>query len=46
MVKQGIESGLSLGDTFVGRIIRQVYDKLHVNTNTGAVAKALREGII
>jgi len=26
--------------------LRRVYDKLHVNTNTGAVAKALREGII
>ena len=26
--------------------LRSVYEKLHVNTNTGAVAKALREGII
>jgi group II intron reverse transcriptase/maturase len=26
--------------------MRRVYDKLHVTTNTGAVAKALREGIM
>jgi DNA-binding CsgD family transcriptional regulator len=26
--------------------MRRVYSKLHLNTNTGAVSKALREGII
>lgn len=26
--------------------IRSIYNKLHVNTNTGAVAKAIREGLV
>ena len=46
MLKKEIADALSISVNTVSTHLRRVYDKLHVNTNTGAVAKALREGII
>jgi DNA-binding NarL/FixJ family response regulator len=44
--KKEIADALQLSTHTVSTHMRRVYTKLHVNTNTGAVAKALREGII
>ena len=46
LIKKEIASALRISVNTVSTHLRRVYDKLHVNTNTGAVAKALREGII
>ena len=46
LLKKEIAAALSIRVNTVSTHLRRVYDKLHVNTNTGAVAKALREGII
>lgn len=44
--KKEIADSLDLSVHTVSTHMRRVYEKLHVTTNTGAVAKALREGII
>jgi DNA-binding NarL/FixJ family response regulator len=44
--KKEIADALDLSPHTVSTHIRRVYGKLHVTTNTGAVAKALRERII
>ena len=46
LVKKEIANRLGISVHTASTHLRNVYDKLHVNTNTGAVAKALREGII
>ncbi len=46
LVKKEIADRLDISVHTASSHLRRVYDKLHVNTNTGAVAKALREGII
>lgn len=46
LLKKEIADALAISVNTVSTHLRRVYDKLHVNTNTGAVAKALREGII
>jgi DNA-binding NarL/FixJ family response regulator len=46
LVKKEIADALDIGVSTVSTHMQRVYAKLHVNTNTGAVAKALREGII
>jgi len=46
LLKKEIGVLLGLSVHTVSSHLRRVYAKLHVNTNTGAVAKALREGII
>lgn len=46
LVKKEIAVGLGISVNTVSTHLQRVYEKLHVNTNTGAVAKALREGII
>lgn len=46
LAKKEIAEVLNLGISTVSTHLERVYVKLHVNTNTGAVAKALREGII
>ena len=46
LLKKEIADALSISVNTVSTHLRRVYDKLHVNTNTGAVAIALREGII
>ena len=46
LVKKEIASSLGIGLSTVSTHLERVYVKLHVNTNTGAVAKALRKGII
>jgi DNA-binding NarL/FixJ family response regulator len=45
-LKKEIAKHLDISVHTVSTHLRRVYGKLHVNTNTGAVAKALREGII
>jgi DNA-binding NarL/FixJ family response regulator len=44
--KKEIAMELDISTHTVSTHLRRVYSKLHVTTNTGAVAKALREGII
>ena len=44
--KKEIAENLDISAHTVSTHLRRVYTKLHVSTNTGAVAKALREGII
>lgn len=44
--KKEIGDALDISAHTVSTHMRRVYTKLHVSTNTGAVAKALREGII
>jgi DNA-binding NarL/FixJ family response regulator len=46
LLKKEIADMLDLSVHTVSSHMRHVYGKLQVNTNTGAVAKALREGII
>ena len=46
LIKKEIAAALRISVNTVSTHLRRVYDKLHVNTNTGAVAKALREGIV
>jgi DNA-binding NarL/FixJ family response regulator len=46
LLKKEIADSLDISVHTVSSHMRRVYGKLHVNTNTGAVAKALREGII
>ncbi|MDG1073291.1 MAG: response regulator transcription factor [Akkermansiaceae bacterium] len=46
LLKKEIGEQLGLSVHTVSTHLRAVYEKLHVSTNTGAVAKALREGII
>ena len=44
--KKQIAAELGISAHTVNTHIRNVYDKLHVNTNTGAVAKAVRERLV
>lgn len=46
LLKKEIAKSLDISVHTVSTHMRRVYSKLHVSTNTGAVAKALREGII
>ena len=46
LLKKEIADALDLSPSTVSGHLQRVYVKLHVNTNTGAVAKALREKII
>ncbi len=46
LLKKEIAQALDISVHTVSTHMRRVYGKLHVTTNTGAVAKALREGII
>ncbi len=46
LLKKEIAKFLDISVHNVSSHMRRVYSKLHLNTNTGAVAKALREGII
>jgi DNA-binding CsgD family transcriptional regulator len=46
LIKKEIAEKLEISIHTVSAHLRSVYEKMHVNTNTGAVAKALREGII
>ena len=46
LIKKEIADLLAISVHTVNTHIRSIYDKLHVNTNTGAVAKALREDLI
>jgi DNA-binding NarL/FixJ family response regulator len=46
LLKKEIAETIGLSVHTVSTHLRHVYDKLQVTTNTGAVAKALREGII
>lgn len=46
LIKKEIADQLEISTHTVNTHIRSIYDKLHVNTNTGAVAKALREDLI
>ena len=46
LVKKEIADTLNISLATVSTHMQRVYDKLHVTTNTGAVAKALREKLI
>jgi DNA-binding NarL/FixJ family response regulator len=46
LTKKEIADQLSLSFHTVDKHIRGIYSKLHVNTMTGAVAKALKEGLL
>ena len=46
LIKKEIAEKLEISIHTVSTHLRSVYGKMHVNTNTGVVAKALREGII
>ena len=46
LLKKEIADQLGLSTSTVSGHLQRVYSKLHVSTNTGAVAKALREKII
>jgi len=46
LVKKEIADALGISVHTVSTHMQRVYDKLHVTTNTGAVAKALRERLI
>jgi len=46
LVKKEIAENLNISVNTVSTHMQRVYEKLHVKTNTGAVAKALRERLI
>jgi DNA-binding NarL/FixJ family response regulator len=46
MLTKEIANILKISTHTVTNHIRSIYSKLHVNTNTGAVAKAIREGLV
>ena len=46
LVTKEIATALGVSGHTVTNHIRSIYAKLHVNTNTGAVAKAIREGLV
>jgi DNA-binding NarL/FixJ family response regulator len=46
LIKKEIADGLSLSVHTVDTYLRRIYEKLAVNTRTGAVAKALKEGLV
>ena len=46
LIKKEIANHLDISVHTVNTHIRSIYEKLHVNTNTGAVAKAIREDIV
>ncbi len=46
LIKKEIADQLGISQHTVNTHIRSIYDKLQVNTNTGAVAKAIREDIV
>ena len=46
LVNKQIAAALHVSIHTVTNHIRSIYAKLHVNTNTGAVAKAIREGLV
>ena len=46
LVTKEIATALGVSVHTVTNHIRSIYAKLHVNTNTGAVAKAIREGLV
>ncbi len=46
LVKKEIGDALGISVHTVSTHLQRVYEKLHVRTNTGAVAKALRERLI
>jgi len=46
LIKKEIADKLTLSVHTVDTYLRRIYEKLEVNTRTGAVAKALREGLV
>lgn len=46
LIKKEIADKLSLSIHTVDTYLRRIYEKLEVNTRTGAVAKALKEGLV
>ena len=46
LVNKEIAEVLDISPHTVVNHMRGIYPKLHVNTNTGAVAKAIREGLV
>lgn len=46
LVNKEIAEVLEISPHTVVNHMRSIYSKLHVNTNTGAVAKAIREGLV
>jgi len=46
LIKKEIADKLSLSFSTVDHLLRSIYEKLHVNTRGGAVAKAMRERLL
>jgi DNA-binding NarL/FixJ family response regulator len=46
LIKKEIANRLTLSVHTVDTYLRRIYEKLEVNTRTGAVAKALKEGLV